>query len=204
MGRYLRHCSTRRDRRLTVCGEPGYRLDNLVGCLIRIVVLPHAKHSPASLTKSSVCISITQLIGKDLFLPEPGGLAGRWSVVLRTSMPEASVHEHCQLHFGEGEISRSPHTLDRLIVDAVPQTACVCGRPQCKLRPGVPMSIGSHYRSRTVTRRPRLLRLSSHCCPRTWPGANPPAAPWTMLEPGSRPGWSPRPRRCSARAFCRR
>ncbi len=69
-------------------------------------MFPDAEDAPAELAQLAVHAPVAGLVGGELFQPERA-TRGRKSGVLRTTVPEATVHKNGKAAFGKGEVGRA-------------------------------------------------------------------------------------------------
>src|SRR5689334_3477103 len=72
----------------------------------RVVVFPASQHKPPTLSEDAISLTVTLHISSDLRDPE-FRVRLRRREMLGTSMPEATVHEDCDLRGNEDHV-RSP------------------------------------------------------------------------------------------------
>lgn len=132
--------------------------------LVGIFVFPYADHDPADLFETSVGVGVSVLVARDLAVPKFGGRAGRWTVVLVASVPEAAVEEDGDLLFCEHEVRCVANGLDWADVDAVAEAEAV-DRGSKRLFGGVCHVLGSlaspHASSRSKPRNRPWCSLTS-------------------------------------------
>lgn len=85
-------------------------------------MLPEAQHGPAGSVKSQVGIKISFAILINLRPPIFCVLLGLGGV-LRTSVPKASVHEHCNMQARKGDVRDSTRALQDFEVDTVTKSS---------------------------------------------------------------------------------
>jgi hypothetical protein len=98
----------------------GYALSGIV----RILMLPHAYGHPSVRTQLSVSVSVSCAVSLDLPAP-PLAVAVRPSGVIRTSVPEASVHEHRYSFAWEDDVSFAAQFTDGTKMKTETETALV-------------------------------------------------------------------------------
>jgi hypothetical protein len=82
-------------------------------------VFPHADHRPAFGAEEAVDAEVAGLVGGDLLPPE-GGVGLGLGRVPGAAVPEAAVHKHRGLEFGENEVGLAgqlslPHLRNELL-----------------------------------------------------------------------------------------
>ena len=71
-------------------------LFDLVGCEVRVLVLPEAEYLPAGIPKKRICLLIAPSVAFDLVAPVSG--VGAWLPVMEiTPVPVATIDEDCDL-----------------------------------------------------------------------------------------------------------
>ena len=129
---------------LTVCAL------NLVRGLFGVRVLPHPHDTDPEALEPLSGVEIARLGPPDLLPPElDTGL--RLHVVIRTTVPEAPVHEDIETDAGERQVRPSAAIEREGLIDPEPEPTGVEDRSERQLRTGVPAPVGPHGPPRRFT-----------------------------------------------------
>src|ERR1700677_873592 len=150
-------------------GPPGVRpqlFDQMIdsfGGLDWIVVFPHADYDPPGCRQFLICLGITDSVCVDLLAPEVS-ITCRRAVMVRASMPEATVHEDGDLVAREDHVRGGATFTHRLSVDQIAQPTAVERPTERQFWPGVSAAIGAHDSAdrRRGSPRPLWQRLIRH------------------------------------------
>lgn len=113
------------------------------GCGLGRVVLPDADRVPARLLESTIGVPVPFGVCQDLFAPERR-IVFRPRAVLRTAVPEASVHEYGDLGAWEYNVRLAAQAGDDATVQAEPQAKRVELRAKGPLDRGVSFCLPTH------------------------------------------------------------
>lgn len=105
----------------------------------RILVLPDADHRLAEILQMSAGLPVAFLVPSKLVRP-PELVVRRPRRVDRTDVPEAAVHEDCDLRAREDDIRSASRQPRKGALDAEPSTAGVHHPAQRDFRGGIPAS----------------------------------------------------------------
>ena len=84
-------------------------LFDLVGCKIRVIMLPDVDREPAQFLELAIDPAVALDIAVE-FLPPPVAVCLRHGPVLRALVPEATIHEHGDLRRTEYQVRCSRQT----------------------------------------------------------------------------------------------
>ena len=116
------------------------KLQQLVGYGGRILVLPNPNYFPAYLTQHHTISLVATAVGFDLVQPPLTVRLGNHEM-LGTPVPEAAIHEHCNLHFHKDNIRTARQVTP---VSAETNTAPVKFPAQGNLWLGIANRLGLH------------------------------------------------------------
>lgn len=116
-----------------------------------VLMLPNTDNYPPGIHQSSVRIKVSSTVGFDLLFPEFGILCGG-PIVLGTSVPEASIHEHGHTVTGKDNVSTPFEVGERTGVDPIAEGTLVKQLAQRHFRRGVLAAVRPHNRACTDRR----------------------------------------------------
>ncbi len=129
-----RRSLTRSSEKMRTSGRPASPNSlNCVGGFHGIVMLPNVYRKPAHVFQRLIDSIIALTVFDHLRLPPSPVVLGR-HIVNRTSMPEASVDEDCQLGPSEGDVRSAGKTSE---MNAIPKTPPMQFAAQGKFRLGI-------------------------------------------------------------------
>lgn len=116
---------------------------DVICCPIRVLVLPNADDQPASLGQGSIGVAVPYNIC--LKLASPPDPVGAWRRrMLRTAMPEATVHKDRDTLACKCDVDCAPRTPWYRQSDSVPPSSPVQNPPEHHLRRGVSARLATH------------------------------------------------------------
>jgi DNA (cytosine-5)-methyltransferase 1 len=126
-----------------------------VGGRVDWLVLPDPKYRPAGGGQQRVGLSVSTAIAGYLSSPILSVSAGG-RVMNRTSVPEASIHEHRDSLTREEDVSGAPYSSNRPSIDKVSKTSSVDRASDRHLGGGVSSLVAAHAGTRSRRRGPGL------------------------------------------------
>ncbi len=143
-----------------------YRVLDAYGRCGRVLVLPDPEDGPSRFDESGVGLRIALAIARDLGFPELGVLPRR-PVMIRATVPIATVHEDRDPWTHEDDVSSSPELRKWSRVDSIPEASRPKVFAQREFRPGIAAPVASHHRpdgrgARPGTRRGGRSRQEAH------------------------------------------
>ena len=120
--------TSQQEARLRFRSKEAQSREHLICCAIDRLVLPDSERSPPGSLEVRIHLGVTCSVTSDLFLPVGG--VGTWTrVVLRASVPVATVHEHCEPGAAKDKV-RGPWMIEQgLRGYPIPQTSGVQRSP---------------------------------------------------------------------------
>lgn len=109
------------------------------------IMLPCPHDRPACLDEQSIYQSVASSIPLDLLSPVLG-IGSRRLVMLRASVPEATIHEHGDFRAGKDDVSSVAHSCERRKIDSVAEPSRMNQGSECQLRLRVATPVRDHRR----------------------------------------------------------
>ena len=103
-----------------ICASVSHDLRDPMRRRPRVFVLPNPDHAPADSPQPAVGVAVASLVVRELALPVLR-IRHCSCCVLRTTVPETSIHEHCDSSRSEHDVRSSTYTRDDRTVEAVTQ-----------------------------------------------------------------------------------
>ena len=145
-------CESRRPcfgcHRHTVSTRSSDRLLDEVGGRVDWLVLPDPKYRPTGGGQQRIGLSVSTAIASYLSSPVLSVSAGD-RVMYRTSVPEATVHEHSDPLTREEDVSGAPYRSNRSSIDKVSKTSSVDRASYRHLGAGVSSLVAAHAGTRS-------------------------------------------------------
>jgi hypothetical protein len=124
----------------------GDRLLHQVGGFIHRNVLPYSQNRPSRVREKTICLRVPLAVSRNLLSPEVS-VDLRGDVVLRASVPEATVQKDGKACRGEDQIGGPPYCSHRPSVHEVSKALCVHCSSQRQFRTRVASAVAPHRRA---------------------------------------------------------